>query len=157
MREERLGRLAVVLDGADAAAVGDADDDRQLDLAERAGVHLGELGDDLVVRREDEAVELDLHDRAVAAQRQADRGADDAGLGERGVDDPVLAEVLLQAVGDPEDAAELADVLAHDEDLGVGVQRPRSDSLSALASGICCGCQWSVAAAGPSASANDAR
>ena len=89
------------------------------DLAERAGVHLGELADDLVERRVDEAVELDLADRPVAAQRQADRGADDAGLGERGVDDPVLAEVLLQAVGDPEDAAELADVLAHDEDLGV--------------------------------------
>ena len=67
----------------------------------------------------DEAVELDLAHRPVAAQRQPDRGADDAGLGERGVDDPVLAEVLLQAVGDPEDAAELADVLAHDQDLGV--------------------------------------
>ena len=33
---------------------------------------------DLVERGEDEAVELDLADRAVAAQRQADRGADDA-------------------------------------------------------------------------------
>jgi hypothetical protein len=45
------------------------------------------------------------------------------GLGERRVDDPVLAEVLLQPVGDPEDATELADVLAHDEDLGVGLHR----------------------------------
>ena len=86
--------------------------------------HLRELADDLVVRRVDEAVELDLADRPVAAQGQADRRADDAGLGERGVDDAVLAEVLLQAVGDPEDAAELADVLAHDQDLGVVLQRP---------------------------------
>ncbi len=91
-------------------------------LALRAVVHLRHLGDDLVVRRVDEAVELDLADRPVAADRQADRGADDAGLGQRGVDHPVLAEVLLQAVGDPEDAAELADVLAHDDDLGVVLQ-----------------------------------
>ena len=90
-----------------------------VDVARRAGVHLGDLADDLVERRVDEAVELDLDDRPVAAQGQADRGADDAGLGQRGVDDPLLAEVLLQAVGDPEDAAELADVLAHEEDLGV--------------------------------------
>ena len=73
----------------------------------------------MVERRVDEAVELDLDDRAVAAQRHADRGAEDAGLGERGVDDAVLAEVLLQALGDPEDTAELADVLAHEDDLGV--------------------------------------
>ncbi len=122
VREQRLRRLAVVLDRADRAAVGDADDDGQLDLAQRAGVHLRQLRDDLVVRGEDEAVELDLHHGSVAAQRHADRGADDAGLGQRGVDDPVLAEVLLQAVGDAEDAAELADVLAHDQDLRVGLQ-----------------------------------
>jgi hypothetical protein len=123
VREQRLRGLAVVLHRADPAAVGDAHHDRQLDLAEGAGVHLGELGDDLVVGREDEAVELDLHHRAVAAQRQADRGADDAGLGQRGVDDAALAEVLVQAVGDAEHTAEAADVLAHDEDLGVVLQR----------------------------------
>ncbi len=90
--------------------------------------HLGELGDDLVVGGVDEPVELDLADRSVAAQREADGGADDAALGERRVDDSVLAEVLLQAVRDAEDAAELADVLAHDEDLRVvlhgGAQAP---------------------------------
>ena len=73
------------------------------------------------------------HHRPVAAQREADRGADDAGLGQRGVDDPVLAEVLLQAVGDPEDAAELADVLTHDQDLGVVLQRRAQAALIALA------------------------
>ena len=55
--------------------------------------------------------------------RQPDGGADDARLGQRGVQHPLLAEVLLQAVGDPEDAAELADVLAHHEDLGVALHR----------------------------------
>ena len=46
------------------------------------------------------------HHRPVAAHRQADRGADDRRLRERGVDDAQLAEVLLQAVGHAEDAAE---------------------------------------------------
>ena len=48
------------------------------------------------------------------------------------VDDPVLAEVLLQAVGDPEDAAELADVLAHEEDLGVVLHRLAQAHVEAL-------------------------
>ena len=78
------------------------------DVAERAEPVLGQLAHDLVERGEHEAVELDLADRPVAAQREPDRGADDAGLGERGVHHPVLAEVLLQPVGDAEHAAELA-------------------------------------------------
>ncbi|GAA3308323.1 hypothetical protein GCM10020219_009380 [Nonomuraea dietziae] len=113
----------MVLDGSDAASAGDADHDGQLDRAERAQRHLGQLRDDLVGGGEDEPVELDLADGPVAPQCQADRGADDARLGERGVDDAVLAEVLLQTVGDAEDAAELADVLAHDEDLRVVLHR----------------------------------
>ncbi len=120
--EQRLRRLAVVLDGADSARVRDADDDGQLDLAQRAGVHLGELRDDLVVGREDETVELDLHDRPVAAQGETDRGADDAGLRERRVHHPVGAEVLGQAVGHAEHPAEGADVLAHEHDLLVALQ-----------------------------------
>ena len=135
MREVRLGRLGVVLDRADAAAERDPDDDRQPHLAPRAVVHLRHLRHDLVVRRVDEAVELDLADRPVAADGQADRGADDAGLGQRGVDHPLLAEVLLQAVGDPEDAAELADVLAHDEDLGVVLQGAAQAGVERLADG----------------------
>ena len=64
-----------------------------------------------------------------------DRGAEDAGLRERRVDDPVLAEVLLQAVGDPEDAAELADVLAHDQDLRVVLHRLAQPGVEALGQG----------------------
>ncbi len=132
MRELRLRRLAVVLDRADAAAERDPDDDRHLDPALGAEVDLGDLADDLVVGRVDEAVELDLDDRPVAAHRHADRGADDAGLGQRAVDDAVLAEVLLQSVGDPEDAAELADVLTHDQDLRVVLHRLAQPHVEAL-------------------------
>ena len=132
VRELRLGALGVVLDRSDAAAEGDADDDWHLHLALRAVGVLRDLAHDLVIGGIDEAVELDLHDGAVAAQRHADRGADDAGLGERRVDDAVLAEVLLQAVGDAEDAAELADVLAHEQDLVVGLHGLAQAHVEAL-------------------------
>lgn len=112
-----------MLDGTDAAADGDADDHRQRDIAQRSRVQFGDLADDVVEGGVDEAVELDLHHRLVTAQRHPDRGRDDARFGERGVDDPVLAEVLLQALGDPEDATELADVLPHEQHLGVGFHR----------------------------------
>ncbi len=77
VREVGLGRFAVVLDRADAAAERDADRDRHPHLAGRAVVELRDLADDLVEAGEDEAVELDLAHRPVAADRQADRGADD--------------------------------------------------------------------------------
>src|SRR3954469_6601564 len=91
--------------------------------APSARAHLGQLRHDLVEGRVDEAVELDLAHGAVATQCHADGGADDARLGQRRVDHPVLTEVLLQAVRHPEDPAELADVLAHQDDLGVGLHR----------------------------------
>ncbi len=133
--ELRLGALGVVLDRADATAVRDADDDRHLDLALAAEVQLGDLADDLVVRGVDEAVELDLEHRAVAAHRQADRGAEDALLRQRRVDDPALAEVLLQPVGDAEDAAESADVLTHDHDLLVGLHGRAQSGVQAFGEG----------------------
>ena len=127
MREVRLGALAVVLDRTDATAVRDPDDHRHQQVALRARVHLGHLRHDLVERRVDEAVELDLDDRPVATHRQPDRRAEDSALGQGGVDDAVLAEVLLQGVGDPEHAAQLADVLTEQDDLVVllHVEGPR--------------------------------
>src|SRR5690625_6906224 len=114
MGEDGLGTLRMVLRRSDPAAVGHPDDHRDAFLAQGAVVQLRDLGDDLVVGREDEGVELDLDDRAVAADGHADRGADDAGLGQRGIDDSLRTEVLLQTFGDAEDTAELADVLAED-------------------------------------------
>jgi hypothetical protein len=123
VREVGLHRLAVVLDRADPATGRDADRDRHLHQARRPVVELGDLADDLVEAGEHEAVELDLAHRPVATDRQTHRGADDPGFGEWGVDHPGLAEILLQAVGDAKDAAELADVLTHDHNLGVGLHR----------------------------------
>ena len=74
----------------------------------------GEVGD-LVEAAGDEVGELHLGDGPHAHQRRADRGADDAGLGDRRVHDALLAELFEHAVGDLECAAVDADVFAEDE------------------------------------------
>jgi hypothetical protein len=123
----------VVLDGADATAVRNTDGERHGDAALVAVAELRDLGDDLVEGGVDEAVELDLADGSVTAQGEPDGGADDTGLGERRIDDPAVAEVGLESLGDAEHAAELADVLPHEDDLGIVVQgtaEPRVERLA---------------------------
>ena len=80
---------------------------------------LGQLVDDLIEGRKDEVGELDLRHRAQAVERHADRGADDAGLGQRRVDDALGSELVVQAGGGTEHPAELADVLAEHHHLGL--------------------------------------
>jgi hypothetical protein len=66
-------------------------------------------------------VELDLRHRHEAVHGQADRRADDAGLGQRRVHHPVAAEPLEEALGDAEDAAVESDVLAEQDHPLVGL------------------------------------
>src|SRR5262245_36721252 len=98
-------------------------------------MHLRNLRHDLVVRRVNKAVELDLAYRAVPANGESNGGPDDAGLGERSVHHPLLAEVLLQTVGNSEDAAQLSDVLTHDENLRVILERFAQTFVQRLAEG----------------------
>jgi hypothetical protein len=116
-----LGALGVVLDGPDGPAVGDAADHRHGLGAGRAVPVLGQVADDLVEGRVAEAVELHLGHGPVAAQGQPDADPHDRRLGQRGVHHPLLAEVLEQAVGDAEDPAEGADVLAEQDHPVVGL------------------------------------
>jgi hypothetical protein len=122
----------VVLDSADSAAERYADHYGDPQAAAGAEVHLCDLADDLVITREHETVELDLAHGPVAAQCQPDRRADDPGLGEWGVDHPVLTEVLLQAIGHAENPAQLADILSHDQNLGVALHRPAEARVDRL-------------------------
>ena len=80
----------------------------------------------------DEVGELQLDDGPLAHPRGADRGADEALLGDRGVDHACDAELVLQPGGGAERATEVADVLAEEEDPLVVAQRVgqrRADSV----------------------------
>jgi hypothetical protein len=90
---------------------------------------------DLLERRVGERVELHLDHRAEAVHRHADGHADDAGLGQRGVEAAVRAELRRQAVGDPEDAAQCADVLAEHQHGVVLAHRVTQCGVERLAHG----------------------
>ena len=72
-------------------------------------------GDEVVPAARDEVSELHLRDRAETHERGAGGAAEDRGLGERHVDHPPGAELLLEALRDLERAAVDADVLAQHE------------------------------------------
>ena len=74
---------------------------------------LRHVADHLVERRVGEAVELHLGDRPPSRERQTHGGAQRSPASAIGVSNTrARAELLLQPLGHPEDAAELADVLA---------------------------------------------
>ena len=97
----------------EAAAGRQPDDHRHRDAL--AVVELRGDVDELVEAAGDEVGELHLADRPQPLDRGADRGADDRVLGQRRVEHPLGAELLHEAVGDLERAAEGADVLAEAE------------------------------------------
>ena len=122
MREQRLRALAVRLPAVDAAAARHADHHRRGEVARRAVAQPRGLGDDLVRRGVEVVGELDLHHRLQAVGGHADRGADDAAFGDRRIEHAVLAVLGLQAFGAAEHAAEVAHVLAEDDDVVVAVE-----------------------------------
>ena len=89
----------MMLDRADAAAEGDADDDRHLDLAGTAEMQPGDLADDLVERRVDESVELNLERGTIAADGQTARGAEKARAREGGIEDAGYTQGRREALG----------------------------------------------------------
>ena len=106
MREDALARLAVIrAAAAQVAADRHADDDRRAPVVARAVAHHRQLVADLHHRRPDIVEELDLDHRLELAHGHADRAADDARLGQRRVEDPIVAEHPLQSVRQLEHAA----------------------------------------------------
>ena len=121
MRVELLLALRVVLERADAAAIGHAHDHLAVKAALRALAIARRVVLDLVEALEGEAGELDLADRLEPVDRHAHRGADDARLREGTVDDAGASEDAMEVLGDAEDAAVDPDVLADDEHVGVAL------------------------------------
>src|SRR5579871_4464082 len=70
------------------------------------------LIDELIDGHEHEVGPHDLRDRLHAAERGAQRAAEDRVLRDGSVEYTVIAELFLQASGDAEDSTGLADVLA---------------------------------------------
>ena len=106
----------MVLDRTDAAAIRDADDDRQRKLPHGARPVFREVRRDLFECGVREPVELHLAHGLESVDRKPDTRSDDPRLGERRVDDALFTEFLLQLVGDAEHPAGLPHVFAHDDD-----------------------------------------
>src|SRR5207248_2011138 len=91
--------------GAAASADHRADDHRRLRLAAEHVAELGGLVEDLVEADAEKIAEHQFGDGAQAGNGGAGGGAHDRRFGDRGVDDPSLAELADEALGDTEDAA----------------------------------------------------
>jgi hypothetical protein len=111
MGEIRLGGFRMVFACLDPAAVGQADRERHLQPAARALVHFSKGIHELTESGIEKAHELDLDDHALAPHRHADRGPQNAVLGEGRVDHPVGPELLVQAFGRAVDTADGPDVI----------------------------------------------
>jgi hypothetical protein len=109
----------VRLAAADAAAARRANGHGRKEFAGAAITNARELAADLVEARIDVIGELDLGDRPQAVHAHADGGSHDAPLGDRRVDDAVLAVLALQSLGGAKHSAEIADVLAHEHHGGI--------------------------------------
>src|SRR5258706_16383637 len=94
-----------MLERAHAAAERHANHHRDVEAALRARAVARAVVLDLVETLEREAGELDLAHRLQPVERHTDGGPDDAGLGERAVDDALAAELAMQVLGHAKDAA----------------------------------------------------
>ena len=116
MGEQRFGRLRMRLAAEDAAAGGHPHDERAGEVAGGPVTQSRSLRDDLVVGGIDVVGELDLDHRPQAVGGHADRRADDAAFVDRRVEAAALAEPFLQTRRAAEYAAEIADILAENDD-----------------------------------------
>ena len=134
MGEPRGVALRVLGGDAGGGAVGTAEDDRRPHLPARHVERLGRRVDDLVHGLHGEVEGHEFDDRLQAAERRADAEPCEAVLGDRGVDHPLGAEFLQQALTDLVGALVLGDFLAHQVDplvaahfLGHGVAQRIAD------------------------------
>ncbi len=119
VRPHRVVGAAVVRPGAADAAHADAHHHRRVHLAVAHVAELGGLQHDLAGRLEQEVGEHEVGDGAGAGGRGAEGGAGEALLGDRRIDHPLRAELVVEVPGVGEGAAALAGALAEIEDVRV--------------------------------------
>ncbi len=110
--EYAFRRLRMRLPATDSAAAGRAHHHRRPELAAAAITQSRQFADDLVRRRVDVIGKLDFRDRTQPVDAHADRGGDDAALGDRRIEHAMPAVFFLQPGGAAKHAAEITHVLA---------------------------------------------
>src|SRR5690606_39304801 len=123
VREKCFGTLAVCLAPVNASARGHAYGQRCSEIPGTAVAQSRGLGNNLVSGRVKIVGKLNLHHRSQPVCTHPDRRADNASFGDRSVKHPVLSVLGLQTFRTTEDATEIADILAKDDDVLVALQR----------------------------------
>ena len=119
VRKISLGAFLVMFNRTNVSAVGNPNDHGHAQRAFVAECHLCELRCDLIKRRIDKAVELNLDNGSVSAHCKPNRRTDNPRLGEWGVKNSMLTKLRLEALRHTKDATERADVFAHEQNLRV--------------------------------------
>ena len=118
-----------------SGAGGHPDHHRHVDLAAGHVEQCGGVVEDLVQGQQAEVDRHDLHDRPHPTDGGPDPGADEGRLRQRRIPDALGSEFLEQAETDAEGSAVGADVLAHQEDPFIPVQRVPDACAQGLAVG----------------------
>ena len=111
-----LDRLAVLRAQLVRGAARAAEHDRARELPARHLADLGGVVDQLIGGDQREVPGHELDDRPQADHRGADAEAGEAALGDRRVDDALLAELLEHPLRHLVGAVVVADLFAHEED-----------------------------------------
>ena len=119
MGEQGLGALAVGLAAEDAPAEGRAHCERRDIVARRTVAQPRGLADQLIEPRIDIIGKLDFRHGAQAVSPHPHRCTDDPAFRNRGIEHTVLAVLGLKPGGGAEHPAEIADILAHDDHIGI--------------------------------------
>jgi hypothetical protein len=105
----------VIQPAADIAAARRPDHDRYRGAPAVAKAQRRRLIDDLIEAARDEVGKLHFRHRTVAAHRRADAHADNRRLGNRRVDDPHLAELVIEPLSHAKRPAVRADIFPEHE------------------------------------------
>src|SRR6056297_333452 len=117
-----MDRPRVLAGGTHPTALCRSDGDWEFGFPAEHVVHLRHLIHDLFHRDAHEIREHELDDRPRPRRRRAGRRAHEAGLADRRIPDPLLAELFVEAARYLEDAAEEPDVFAHQVDVLVALE-----------------------------------